>query len=160
MAGLGVAANPNPLLRFIDPRRSLATGAMWLIIALAATFSVAAGLWVGSIARGTVLEQHIRRLSLETDQLSSDAGQALAARLDAVRAAGRFLRGDAVAGRPAELRDLFDELLTAYPLLDWIAIADSSGVLVSPRGALPFGSDVGSTRWFSSGLQGPWVGVI
>jgi len=60
---------------------------MWLIIALAVTFSISAAVWVGVIARETVLQQHIRRLSLETDQLSSDLGQALAARVDPVRAA-------------------------------------------------------------------------
>src|SRR3984957_21283732 len=80
------------VLRSLDPRRSLAAGAMWLIIGLAATFSIAAAVWVGRIARANVSEQHIRRLSLETDQLSSDLGQALAARLDAVRAAGRILQ--------------------------------------------------------------------
>src|SRR5664279_5030547 len=65
----------------LDPRRSLAAGAMWLIIALAVTFSTAAAVWVGSIARRDVFEQHVRRLSLETDQLSSELGQAIAARL-------------------------------------------------------------------------------
>ena len=56
----------------LDPRHSLAAGAMWLIIGLAAAFSIAAAVWVGGIARANLSEQHIRRLSLETDQLSSD----------------------------------------------------------------------------------------
>jgi hypothetical protein len=38
---------------------------MWLIIALAVTFSIAAAVWVGSIARENVLQQHIRRLRLK-----------------------------------------------------------------------------------------------
>ena len=49
-------------MRALDPRRSLAAGAMWLIIGLAATFSIAAAVWVGGIARANVSEQHIRRL--------------------------------------------------------------------------------------------------
>ena len=106
---------------------------MWLIIVLAVTFSIAAAVWVGSIARQTVFEQHVRRLSLETEQLSSDLGQALAARLDAVRASGRILRGAGAADRPARLNDVFDELLTAYPQLDWIAIADTNGVVVGTQ---------------------------
>ena len=81
-------------VRALHPRRSLATGAIWLIIGLAATFSVSASIWVGSIARENVLEQHVRRLSLETDQMSLELGQALAARLDAIEAAGR------TGGRP------------------------------------------------------------
>jgi hypothetical protein len=90
-----IADKPVSPLSSIDPRRSLAASAMWLIVALAATFSIAAALWVGSIARENVLQQHIRRLSLETDQLSSDLGQALSVRFDAARAAAystSFLR--------------------------------------------------------------------
>src|ERR1700690_3503270 len=104
-------ADRRPLLWIIDPRRSLVTGAVWLIIALAATFSIAAAIWVGAIARQNLLEQHIRRLSLETDQLSSDVGQALAARLAAIHAATRILRENAIDGRPNGLGELFDELL-------------------------------------------------
>jgi signal transduction histidine kinase len=133
---------------------------MWLIIVLAVTFSIAAAVWVGSIARQTVFEQHVRRLSLETEQLSSDLGQALAARLDAVRASGRTLRGASIGGRPNRLNDLFDKLLTAYPQLDWIAIADSNGVVIGTNGALHEGINVGAAQWFSTGLKGPWLGVI
>ena len=133
---------------------------MWLIIVLAVTFSIAAAVWVGSIARQTVFEQHVRRLSLETEQLSSDLGQALAARLDAVRASGRILRGASIADRPDRLNDVFDELLTAYPQLDWIAIADSNGVVIGANGAMHKGINVGATQWFATGLKGPWLGVI
>jgi signal transduction histidine kinase len=134
-----------------DPRRSLAAGAMWLIIALAITFSIAAAVWVGSIARANVFEQHVRRLTLETDQLSSDIGQAMASRLGAIRAATNQRSG---------LADVFDELKAAYPDLDWIAIADVGGVVVGKNGALPAGSKVDSNRWFSAGLQGPWLGTL
>ncbi len=144
----------------IDPRRSLAAGAMWLIIALAVTFSIAASIWVGSIARANVIEQHLRRLALETDQLSSDFGQALASRLGAVRAA-RILVGDAApAGQGSGLARVFDELQSAYPNLDWIALADANGVIVSANGSLAQGSRVNSSPWFIAGLQGPWVGMI
>jgi signal transduction histidine kinase len=135
-------------------------GAVWLIIALAATFSIAAAVWVGGIARETVLEQHVRRLALETDQLSSDVGQALAARLDAVRAAGRILRANSAIDRPGALSEVFDELLTAYPQLDWVAIADSNGGVINANGAPQSKNDVKATQWFSSGLQGPWLGVM
>jgi hypothetical protein len=133
---------------------------MWLIIVLAATFSIAAAVWVGSIARQTVFEQHVRRLSLETEQLSSDLGQALAAHLDAVRASGRVLRGASIADRPNRLNDVFDELLTAYPQLDWIALADLNGAVIGTNGALHNGINVGAAQWFSTGLKGPWLGVI
>jgi len=160
MADPVVPGKPRPLLRMIDPRRSLVTGAVWLTIALAVTFSIAAAIWVGGIARQNVFEQHVRRLSLETDQLSSDVGQALAARLAAVRAASRILGANGVIGRPGGLGDVFDELSASYPQLDWIGIADLNGMVVHAVGALRSASSVKSSRWYSSGLQGPWLGVI
>jgi signal transduction histidine kinase len=144
----------------VNPAHSLAAGAMWLIIALAVTFSTAAAIWVGSIARKDVIEQHVRRLSLETDQLSSDLGQALASRLGAVRAA-RFRLGDiAAANRPGSLKAVFDELVSVYPELDWIAIADSNGAIVSAARGLQTGTSVVSLDWFAAGLRGPWMGLI
>jgi hypothetical protein len=85
MAHSHLAKTLRGALSELDPRRSFGAAAMWLIIALAVTFSLAAAIWVGSIARRNVLEQHVRRLSLETDQFSAEFGQILAARLDAVR---------------------------------------------------------------------------
>ena len=144
----------------VNPAHSLAAGAMWLIIALAVTFSTAAAVWVGRIARKDVIEQHVRRLSLETDQLSSDLAQALASRLGAVRAA-RFRLGDiAAANRPGSLREVFDELVSVYPELDWIAIADSNGVIVKAEPALEMGGSVDSRDWFKAGLRAPWLGLI
>src|SRR6202023_506892 len=117
---------PKPRRWDIDPRRSLAAGAMWLIIALAFTFSIAAAVWVGSIARRDVFEQHVRRLSLETDQLSSELGQAVAARLGALRAA-RLLLGAGGASQQNSLSAVFDELQSAYPELEWLSIFDTGG---------------------------------
>jgi len=51
-------------------------------------FAVAASIWAGRVAREIVVQQHVRRLALETEQLASDLGQAVSARLDALRAAG------------------------------------------------------------------------
>jgi signal transduction histidine kinase len=148
------------LVRSLDPRRSLAAGAMWLIIALAAVFSVAAAVWVGRIARANVSEQHIQRLSLETDQLGSDLGQALAGRLDAIRAAGHILETTVPPTRRGGLREVFGELTLAYPQFDWIAIADPHGVISAAADSHLAGSDAGASGWFAGGLQGPWLGVI
>ena len=143
----------------MDPRRSLVAGAMWLIVGLAATFSIAAAVWVGSIARTNVLEQHVRRLSLETDQMSSDLGQALTARLDAIRAAGRILQVHG-AGRSGGLSEVMEELQSAYPQLDWIALVDADGTILRASDGLLTGGNVASSGWFSSALHGPWLGVI
>jgi signal transduction histidine kinase len=141
-------------------------GTVWLVVALAASFSFAASMWVGSIARNDILQQHVRRLSLETDQLGSDLSQAVASRLDAVRAAGQILRDADPADRQSELRGVFDELQSAYPELDWIALADSAGTLVASgrnaaaAGKLAAGGMTAAGPWFVQGLRGPWIGVI
>jgi signal transduction histidine kinase len=131
---------------------------MWLIIGLAITFSISAAIWVGSIARENVLQQHVRRLSLETDQLSSELGQALGSRLDAIEAAGRILR--ATNGAGGDVHEVFTELMFAYPELDWIAVAGSDGIVRGANGALRGGSDVRLAPWFAAGLERPWLGVI
>jgi signal transduction histidine kinase len=148
------------VVRSLDPRRSLAAGAMWLIIGLAAAFSIAAAVWVGRIVRANLAEQHIRRLSLETDQLSSDLGQALAGRLDAIRAAGHILQTALPPERRGGLREVFGELTLAYPQFDWIAIADLHGTVLAATDARLNGKELRSSDWFSGGSQGPWLGVI
>jgi signal transduction histidine kinase len=160
MTNPAVPADRRPLLWIIDPRRSLVTGAVWLIIALAVTFAIAAAVWVGAIARENLLAQHVRRLSLETDQLSSDVGQAIDARLAAVRAAARIFRENGVGRSPRDLKDVYDELSTAYPQLDWIEIADSHGIVVAGPGASQNGRTVETSRWFRAGLKGPWLGTV
>jgi signal transduction histidine kinase len=160
MAAPRIVEKLRSILSDIDPRRSLVASAMWLIVALAVTFSIAAAVWVGRIARENVLQQHVRRLSLETDQLSSELGQALSERLDAVRAAGSILRATNDLGRPSGLSEVFHELVSAYPHVDWIAIADSNGIVVGSNGALQPGDNVNSNPWFSFGLHEPWLGVI
>ncbi|MGO9932884.1 MAG: histidine kinase [Steroidobacteraceae bacterium] len=160
MAGQGVGDILRSVLSSIDPRRSLAASAMWLIIVLAAAFSIAAAVWVGRIASENVLQQHLRRLSLETDQLSTDIGQALSVRLDAVRAAGPIIRAAHVSDRPGGLGQVFEQLMSAYPQLDWIAIADSSGGVIASNGRLHVADNVGTSPWFAFGLHGPWLGVI
>lgn len=138
------------LLKDLDPRHSLVAGLIWLVVALALSFAVAASVWAGRVAREIVVQQHVRRLVLETDQLASDLGQAVSARLEAIRAAS----GNAP---PAEL---FRRLVAAYPDLGWISIADSSGVLLAANGGAQPGSSAGASPWFQQGLKGPWIGVI
>jgi signal transduction histidine kinase len=138
------------VLRDMDPRRSLVARIIWLMIALAASFAIAASIWAGRIAREIVLQQHVRRLALETDQLASDLGQAVSARLDALRA----------AGNPASAVGVFERLAGAYPDLGWVAVADADGTVLAADASLAVGSSVRDEPWFSGGLNGPWIGVI
>jgi signal transduction histidine kinase len=89
-------------------------------------------------------------LALETGQLASDLGQAVSARLDALRA----------AGDPVRAADVFERMASAYPDLGWIAVADADGTVLATDTSLAVGSSVRGQPWFSRGLHGPWIGVI
>jgi len=147
---------PRQMLRDLNPRHSLVAGIIWLVVALAASFAIAASLWAGRVAREIVVQQHVRRLVLETDQLGSDLGQAVSMRLDAIRAVQEFTP-------PA---DVFKRLLVAYPDLSWTAMADRDGTLIGAADHAIFNGKPGSATnvsdqpWFSHGLAGPWLGSI
>src|SRR3984885_7314629 len=102
-------------LQELDPRHSLIAGIIWLMVALAASFAIAASLWAGSVAREIVVQQHVRRLALETQQLASDLGQAVNARLTAVKSSGALTAAQT-----------FERLTKDYPDLGWIAVADTA----------------------------------
>jgi signal transduction histidine kinase len=143
------------MLRDLNPRHSLVAGIIWLMVALAASFAVAASIWAGRVAREIVVQQHVRRLVLETDQLGSDLGQAVSMRLEAIRALG---------GSPQPV-EAFRRLKAAYPDLAWIAVADTAGVVLATAGENSIGhsssgDNVATTPWFSEGLRRPWIGII
>jgi signal transduction histidine kinase len=144
------------IFRAMDPRRSLVAAIIWLVVALAASFAIAASIWAGGVARDIVVQQHMRRLALETDQLGSDLGLAASVRLETVRAVGGALP-------PAEL---FEHLRGAYPELGWIAVADAAGNVLAAaadansNSSLVAGAGASVSAWFSQGLKGPWIGLI
>jgi signal transduction histidine kinase len=137
----------------MDPRRSLVAGIIWLVAGLAASFAAVASLWVGRVAREIVVQQHVRRLAVETDQLGSDVGQAVYARLQA-------LNSLKAGGGAAASAATFDRLQRAFSDLDWITLADAGGVVVASDGTIASGASVSAARWFRAGLNGPWIGMI
>jgi signal transduction histidine kinase len=132
-------------LNKLDPRRSLVAAISWLVIALAACFAFAASAWVGNLARDNLVQQHARRLALETDQLGSDLGQAIAARRNAVAATG------ATSTAP---REVFAELQRKYPQLGWVAMADVSGKIIAGS------ASADAQSWIVPGSHGLWLGTI
>jgi signal transduction histidine kinase len=149
---------PHLKLSALDPRRSLVAGATWLIVALVLVLSVVAAVAVGRIARETVFEQHVRRLRLETDQLSSELGLSIQTRVDAVRAVGVLLHAPALPSAP--VGEIFAALTQTFPQLDWLAVADTEGRIVAANGVLRAGMDVSDTPWFAAAGSLPWLGVI
>lgn len=145
----------HTLIDSIDPRHSLVAGIIWLMVALAASFAITASLWAGGVAREIVLQQHVRRLALETDQLGSDLDQAVSARLLALRAAPSVCVVDP---------GVVDCLSTQFPGLDWLAFANADGHIMaadsSAPGTLRPDANVAAQPWFVAGLLGPWVGSL
>jgi signal transduction histidine kinase len=135
----------------IDPRRSLVAGLIWLVVALALSFAGAASFWAGGVAREIVVQQHVRRLLLETDQLASDLGQAVSARMAAART---------VRNAMPPLQRTFAALIAEYPDQGWIALADETGTVIAGDGTLREGTNVTAAPWFSSGRTRPWIGMI
>ena len=150
----------NPPLWTFNPKRSLIAGAVWLIIGLVLAFSIVAAVSVGSIARETVFEQHVRRLRLETDQLSTELGLSLASRIDAVGAVMSLLHPSHNDSATVDLGALFATLTRTYPQLDWLAVSDTEGRLVATGGALQKGTSVRAAPWFIAAAQAPWLGLI
>lgn len=150
----GSTVRPSTILksivRGVDPRRSLVAGLIWLVVALAAAFASTASWWVGRVAREIVVQQHMRRLVLETDQLGSDLGQSVIARLAAARA----------AGQSPDAAGVFAYLAGNYPELGWIAAADDTGAIVAGDGSIPLRSKVEATPWFAEGRLRPWLGTL
>jgi len=147
-------------LRRIDPRRSLVAAAIYLICLLAIAFSTAAAIWVGGIARENVVVQHIRRLALESEQLSVELSQALAARVGVVGTARIPSDRNGSTDIRLGLGHFYGQMVSAHPQLDWIAIADATGVVVRSNGSFRDGQRVDNSEWFSDGLKGPWIGLI
>ncbi|HLZ99911.1 MAG TPA: histidine kinase [Steroidobacteraceae bacterium] len=134
----------------IDPRRSLVAGLIWLVVALAASFAVAASFWAGRAAREIVVQQHVRRLLLETDQLGSDLGQAVSSRISAAR----------TPQTGTSLERTYTDLVAQYPNQGWFVLADETGTVVAGDGSFPKGTSVIAAPWFSRGREQPWIGVI
>ncbi len=144
-------------LKILNPRRSQAAGALWLIAALSLSYAIGAAVWVGGIARENVVEQHARRLALETDQLSSDLSQAIVARLGAIRAMEAL---PASVDLDHRLDLSFRQLTAAYPQFQWILVATRAGDVLRADPVSPVGHDVSRQAWFQAALKAPWVGQI
>lgn len=148
------------LLRYLDPRRSLAMAIGWLVVALSLVLALVAAFWMGGMARTSLLHQHGRQLATTTDQFAAELDQALSSRLQSVRATAALLGTAAGIENPRARRALLDELQSAYPEFDWIGLADTKGTVMAAAAGLFEGGSLVSHPGFASGLLGPWIGDI
>ena len=146
------------LLRLLDPRYSLATAVGWLVIAMSLAFALIATLWLGGMARTTLLQQHGQQLALTTDQWATELDQALASRLQLVRATAVILGAELGSEKPRALRAVLDDVQSAYPEFEWIGLADPQGKIVAASAGQFVGAQVNERPWFAQGLKGPWIG--
>lgn len=148
------------LLRYLDPRRSLAIAVGWLVVALSLIFALVAALWLGEMARTSLLQQHGRQLALSTGQLAAELDQALALRLQSLRAVATMLRTDMGSDTPRALRAALDELQSAYPEFEWIGLTDAKATVVAASDGLLEGSSIAERPGFAQGLKGSWIGDV
>jgi len=148
------------LLLYLDPRRSLATAVGWLVAVLSLILAMVAALWLGEMAQTSLLQQHGRQLALSTDQLAAEIDQALALRLQSVRAVAAMLRTDPGSDTPRVLHALLDDLQSTYPEFEWIGLADAKGTVMASSDSLLRGGSIAERRWFAQGLKGPWLGDV
>ena len=147
------------LLRCLDPRRSLATAIGWLVVALSLVFALVAALWLGEMARTSLLQQHGRQLALTADQLAAGLDQALASRLQSLQAAAVMLRTDLGSDTRRTRRAVLDELQSAYPEFEWIGLADAKGKVVTTGDGRLEGDSIAERPGFAQGLKRSWVGA-
>ena len=146
------------LLRYLDPRRSLAVAVVWLVIALSLVFALVAALWLGGMARTSLLAQHSRQLALSANQLAAELDQALGSRLQSLRAAAAMLGADVGSDTPRARRAVLDELQSAYPEFTWIGLADAKGTVVAASDGLLEGGSIADRAGFMRGLKASWIG--
>ncbi|MHB1620576.1 MAG: sensor histidine kinase [Sulfuricella sp.] len=138
----------------------MATAVGWLVVALSLVFAMVAALWLGGMAQTSLLQQHDRQLALSAGQLAAELDQALALRLQSVRAAATLLGTDVGSETPRALRAVLDDLQSTYPEFEWIGLADAKGRVVAASNGLLEGSSVAERTGFAQGLKGPWIGDV
>ena len=148
------------VLRALDPRRSLGIKVGWLVTGLSLIFSGLGALWLGNMAKASLLTQHCRQLALDAEQVSSALDQTLASRMQSLQAVAGIIGADAEFVGPHELRAVLDELRSASPQFEWIAFADSTGTLVAATEGAEEGGSATQQAWFTQGLQGSWMGRV
>jgi len=146
------------LLSSLDPRRRLGSKVGWLVACLSLAFALVAALWLGSLARQGLVQQHCRQLAIDAGQVANALDQELGNRLQSVKTIAAILGTSGGFRAPNTIAAVLSDLGSTDPELGWVGFADRSGrvLATSHAGAKDF--FVVDRPWFVRGLQGPWIG--
>ncbi len=141
----------------LDPRRSLGIKVAWLVCGLSLGFAVIAAVWLGSMTREGLLQQHCRQLALDADQLANTLDQALGTRVQSLQTIAAILGTNADFTVPQAARTVLAQLRSTYPEMAWIGFADSTGTVVASTDRDDEGRQATSRRWFQQGVQSLYI---
>ena len=126
--------------------------------ALCLLFVASTAAFVGSLGAHKMSSMIQRDLASTAQVLADQLNRALAARYREIQIVSRLQPLQPLwHGRPAELRNVLEELQASYPNYSWIGFADNDGKVVSATNGLLEGVSVASRPWFQNGLLGPTV---
>ena len=144
-----------PLLRSIDPRRSLAIR-LALVVGLSSVMvSLFAGGLIGIIQRNEVT----RQIGTLHQQFAQQFGEALdsdiASRMQDIRIIASLMAADS---KSASQQALIEKTFAEYSGYTWIGLATSSGQLVNATGDVRSLAAAAGTQLFQPHQSGSWVG--
>ncbi len=148
------------LLRYLDPRRSLASAIGWLVFALSIGLVLTASAWVGDIVRDSLLDQQGRQLDATAEHIAAELNLNLTLRLQSVRALAATLGTELLDEDHAMLQRALENLQRAYPELETIVVANPQGRLLAATPGAADGVSMADRAWFALGLEGSKIGVV
>ena len=150
----------RPLVRYLDPRRSLVSAVGWLVFALSIGLVLVASAWVDDIVRTDLLDLRGRQLDQAADEIVGELNLNFALKLQSARALAAMLTTEMHGENHASVRRLLHNLQHSSPEFERIVVADAQGrVLASTDGGLGEAS-VAKRSWFALGLTGARIGEV
>ena len=108
MTGNALSSLPRRIFQVLDPRRSLGTKVGWLVTSLSVIFAIIAALWLGTMTRDGLLQQHCRQLALDAEQLLSTLDQAMGTRVQSLQTIAAIVGTEKTFRTQSALRTVLD----------------------------------------------------
>lgn len=144
----------HPLVRHLDPRRSLASAIGWLVFALSIGLVLISSVWLGDIVRTSLLDQRVRQLDSTAYHFAAELNLDLALRLQSVHALTALLATELRDDNQAIIRRTLENLQQSSPEFEWIGVATPQGRLLATTHGVAEGTSVADRPWFALALKG------